>query len=130
LIHAAVGAGITFMDNAWEYHDGKSEERVGKALAGRRDEIVLATKFHGRMGDGPPVRTSPAGPDHLDLWRVHEVATITSQAHLHEGALGALRNRQTARKVRFVSFTGHKTRPASSHADVRLRLTRPAAAQL
>ena len=44
IVHAAVDAGVTFMDNAWEYHDGKSERIMGKALAGRRDDVFLMTK--------------------------------------------------------------------------------------
>src|SRR5688500_11604457 len=44
IVHEAIDAGITFMDNAWEYHEGKSEERMGKALAGRRDRGFLMTK--------------------------------------------------------------------------------------
>ena len=50
IIHEAVDAGLTFMDNAWEYHDGKGEERMGKALDGRRDRVFLMTKVctHGR----------------------------------------------------------------------------------
>src|SRR6478609_4900857 len=51
LIHEAIDAGVTFLDNAWEYHDGKSEERMGRALAGgRRDHVFLMTKVctHGR----------------------------------------------------------------------------------
>jgi len=53
IIHRALDAGINFVDTADVYSQGESEEIVGKALAGRRDEVVLATKFHGRMGDGP-----------------------------------------------------------------------------
>src|SRR5207237_1308404 len=50
IVHAAIDAGVTFMDNAWEYHDGKSEERMGKALADRRHQVFLMTKVctHGR----------------------------------------------------------------------------------
>ena len=50
LVHAAIDAGITFMDNAWEYHDGESETRMGKAIADRRDRVFLMTKVctHGR----------------------------------------------------------------------------------
>ncbi len=53
IIHRALDAGINFVDTADVYAQGESEEIVGKALAGRRDEVVLATKFHGRMGEGP-----------------------------------------------------------------------------
>jgi aryl-alcohol dehydrogenase-like predicted oxidoreductase len=50
IAHAAIDAGVTFMDNAWEYHEGKSERIMGKALAGRRDRVFLMTKVctHGR----------------------------------------------------------------------------------
>src|SRR5262245_40478044 len=50
IVHAAINAGVTFMDNAWEYHDGKSEQIMGKALADRRDRVFLMTKVctHGR----------------------------------------------------------------------------------
>ena len=53
IIHAALDAGINFVDTADVYSRGESEEIVGKALKGRRDNVVLATKFHGTMGDDP-----------------------------------------------------------------------------
>ena len=53
IIHKALDAGINFIDTADMYSQGESEEIVGKALKGRRDEIVLATKFFGPMGDDP-----------------------------------------------------------------------------
>src|ERR1700709_1395044 len=53
IIHAAMDAGINFIDTADVYSGGGSEEIVGKALKGRRDEVVLATKFFAPMGDGP-----------------------------------------------------------------------------
>src|SRR4051794_5910994 len=53
IIHAALDAGINFVDTADVYSQGENEEIVGKALRGRRDDIVLATKFHGQMGDEP-----------------------------------------------------------------------------
>src|SRR6516225_2054902 len=52
IIHAALDAGINLVDTADVYSAGENEEIVGKALAGRRDQVVLTTKFHGRMGDG------------------------------------------------------------------------------
>src|SRR5512142_902123 len=53
IIHRALDAGINFVDTADVYARGESEEIVGKALEGRRDQVVLATKVHGTMGDGP-----------------------------------------------------------------------------
>ena len=52
MIHTALDAGINFVDTADVYGEGRSEEIVGKALKGRRDEVVLATKVHGQMGSG------------------------------------------------------------------------------
>jgi aryl-alcohol dehydrogenase-like predicted oxidoreductase len=53
IIHAALDGGINFVDSADVYSAGESEEIVGKALKGRRDDVVLATKFWGQMGDDP-----------------------------------------------------------------------------
>src|SRR5213078_1044309 len=53
IVHSALDAGINFVDTADVYSRGESEEIVGKALEGRRDRIVLATKFHWSMGDDP-----------------------------------------------------------------------------
>src|SRR5438874_3748118 len=52
MIHSALDAGINFIDTADVYSEGRSEEIVGRALAGRRDEVALATKVHGQMGPG------------------------------------------------------------------------------
>src|SRR5207248_11525863 len=56
IIHRALDAGINFVDTADVYARGESEEIVGKALAGRRDDVILATKVHGTMGDSPHER--------------------------------------------------------------------------
>jgi len=62
IIHAALDAGINFIDTADVYSAGESEEIVGKALVGRRDDVVLATKFHGRWATIPiAVATRGAG---------------------------------------------------------------------
>jgi aryl-alcohol dehydrogenase-like predicted oxidoreductase len=85
IIHAALDAGINFIDTADVYSAGQSEEIVGKALAGRRDDVVLATKVHGAMGQDPNmqgnsrrwiVRECEAslrrlGTDYLDLYQIH-----------------------------------------------------------
>src|SRR5215217_8127412 len=62
IIHRALDAGVNFIDTADAYSAGESEEIVGKALAGgRRDEVVLATKFHGAMGENPNQQGSSVG---------------------------------------------------------------------
>ncbi|MDQ3416143.1 MAG: aldo/keto reductase [Actinomycetota bacterium] len=85
IIHAALDGGINFIDTADVYAQGESEEIVGKALKGRRDDVVLATKFHGPMGDDPNRRGQSRRwimravedslrrlqTDHIDLYQVH-----------------------------------------------------------
>jgi aryl-alcohol dehydrogenase-like predicted oxidoreductase len=85
MMHKAFDAGINFVDTADMYSAGESEEIVGKGLAGRRDEIVLATKFFGPMGPGPNDRGASRhwimrevenslrrlGTDHIDLYQLH-----------------------------------------------------------
>ena len=95
IIHRALDAGINFVDTADVYSDGVSEEIVGKALAGRRDDVVLATKFFMPMGDDPNhrggsrrwiirrsrTRCAGCGTDYIDLYQVHrpELRTSTSR---------------------------------------------------
>jgi len=116
LIHAAIDAGVTFMDNAWEYHEGKSEERMGKALAGRRGEVFLMTKVctHGRDAKVAMRQLEQSlrrlKTDYLDLWQVHELAYANDpERHFAEGGvIEALDRARREGKVRFVGFTGHK----------------------
>src|SRR5579875_1548769 len=79
IVQHALDAGVNFFDNAWEYHDGQSEEWLGKALGNRRNEAILMTKVctHGRnkttalqMLDESLRRLRT---DHLDVWQIHEV---------------------------------------------------------
>ncbi len=116
LVHAAIDAGVTFMDNAWDYHAGLSEERMGKALAGRRDQVFLMTKVctHGR-GAKVAMRQLEDSlrrlrTDHLDLWQIHEVSFDNEPAmHFARGGVVEALDRAKAQgKVRFVGFTGHK----------------------
>jgi uncharacterized protein len=116
IVHAAVDAGINFFDNAWEYHKGLSEERLGKALAGRRDKAFLMTKVctHGRDKKEAMKQLEQSlrrlKTDHLDLWQVHEVV-YESDPDLHFAAGGVIEALDEAKKqgkVRYVGFTGHK----------------------
>src|SRR4051794_26543957 len=121
IIHAALDAGINFIDTADVYARGESEEIVRKALAGgRRDDVVLATKFHGAMGEDPNRQGSSRrwivravedslrrlSTDWIDLYQVHRPRTDTDI----EETLGALTDLVQQGKVRYI---GHSTFPAS-----------------
>lgn len=116
LVHAAIDAGITFMDNAWEYHDGRSETIMGKAIAGRRERVFLMTKVctHGRDRREAMRQLEQSlkrlKTDVLDLWQVHEcVYDNDPERHFARGGvMEALDQAKRQGKVRFVGFTGHK----------------------
>ena len=116
IAHAAIDAGITFMDNAWEYHDGESEEILGKALVGRRDQVFLMTKVctHGRDRAVAMRQLKQSlrrlKTDHLDLWQVHEcVYPNDPERHFAPGGvIEALAEAKEQGLVRYVGFTGHK----------------------
>lgn len=117
LQHAAIDAGITFLDNAWEYHDGRSEELMGKAIKDRRDQVFLMSKVctHGRDRHEALRQLEDSlrrlQTDHLDLWQVHELA-YDNDPEMHfapGGVIEALQQAQQEGKVRFVGFTGHKS---------------------
>jgi aryl-alcohol dehydrogenase-like predicted oxidoreductase len=120
IIHAALDAGVNFIDTADVYSSGESEEIVGKALAGRRDEIVLATKFHGTMGEDPNRRGNSRRwifqeverslarlkTDWIDLYQVHRPEPETDI----EETLGALSDLVHQGKIRYL---GSSTFPPS-----------------
>jgi uncharacterized protein len=116
IVHAAVDAGITFLDNAWEYHEGESEERMGRAIADRRDRVFLMTKVctHGRDATVAMRQLHQSlkrlRTDHLDLWQVHECVYYTDPDHhfARGGVIEALERAKREGKVRFAGFTGHK----------------------
>ena len=122
IIHAALDAGINFIDTADVYSRGESEEIVGKALAGgRRDDVVLATKFHGSMGDDPNERGNSRRwiirecenslerlqTDYIDLYQIHRPEPDTDI----DETLGALTDLVHQGKVRYL---GSSTFPASA----------------
>jgi aryl-alcohol dehydrogenase-like predicted oxidoreductase len=120
IIHQALDAGINFVDTADVYSRGESEEIVGKALKGRRDSVVLATKVHGSMGDDPNERGNSRrwivreceaslrrlGTDWIDLYQVHRWDPWTD----HDETLAALTDLVRAGKVRYL---GSSTYPPS-----------------
>ena len=117
IIHRALDAGINFVDTADVYSAGVSEEIVGKALRGRRDDVVLATKFFMPMGDGlnrsggsrrwimQEVEASlrRLGTDHIDLYQVHRPSPDTDV----EETLGALTDLVRQGKVRYVGSSSY-----------------------
>ena len=117
IVHRAIDAGVTFMDNAWEYHDGNSEQRMGKALAnGRRQRVMLMSKVctHGRDARVAMRQLEDSlrrlKTDHLDVWQVHEVAYAgdPERHFMKGGVIEALDRAKRKGLVRFVGFTGHK----------------------
>jgi aryl-alcohol dehydrogenase-like predicted oxidoreductase len=121
IIHAALEAGINFIDTADVYSAGESEEIVGKAIAGRRDEVVLATKFFAPMGSGPNESGGSRywiirecenslrrlGTDHIDLYQMHRP---DPKADIDE-TLAAMSDLVHQGKVRYL---GSSTHPASA----------------
>jgi aryl-alcohol dehydrogenase-like predicted oxidoreductase len=120
-IHRALDAGINFLDTADVYSQGESEEIVAKAIAGRRDDIILATKFHGAMGGDDPNQQGSSrrwiirevenslrrlGTDWIDLYQVHRPRIDTDV----EETLSALTDLVHQGKVRYI---GSSTFPAS-----------------
>ena len=116
MVAKALDHGINFFDNAWEYHGGMSEERVGTALKGKRDQAIVMTKVctHGRKKDVAMRMLENSltrlQTDHLDVWQVHEVVYYNDpeKAYDVDGVLEALTMAKQQGKVRFVGFTGHK----------------------
>jgi aryl-alcohol dehydrogenase-like predicted oxidoreductase len=112
IIHTALDAGINFIDTADVYSQGESEEIVAKAIKGRRDDLVVATKFHGQMGPDPThagnsrrwiVRACEdslrrLGTDHIDLYQVHRPDPATDI----DETLGALSDLVHQGKVRYL----------------------------
>jgi predicted aldo/keto reductase-like oxidoreductase len=105
------------MDNAWDYHDGRSEMVMGKALKGRRDEVFLMTKVcaHIRGQTRQAVMEmleeslSRLQTDHFDLWMLHELTTMdqVNAAFTEGGPLEGLLEAKKQGKVRYIGFTGH-----------------------
>ncbi len=116
IVHGAVDGGVTFFDNCWEYHRGKTEAWMGQALKGRRDKVFLMTKVctHGRDGSLAMEMLEQSlnrlQTDHLDLWQVHGMVFENDPELFIRpgGAAEALRKAKEQGKVRFLGFTGHK----------------------
>ena len=115
LIQEAIDAGVTFMDNAWEYAGGESERRMGVALEGRRDKVVLMTKVCARDRITAEQQLEDSlrklRTDVIDVWQFHEVNYDNDAEWIFrpDGAIEAAVAAREAGKVRFIGFTGHKS---------------------
>ena len=116
LMHEAIDLGITFWDNAWEYHDGRAEEVMGRAFdtPRRRDQVFLMTKVCARDYEGARRQIEQSlrrlRTDRLDLLQFHAIQYKGDPQRIFEpdsGARRAVLEAQKAGKVRFVGFSGH-----------------------
>ncbi len=116
IVQQAIDNGVNFFDCAWEYHEGVSEERLGKALQGKRRQVILMTKVctHGRDKKVAMQQLEESlvrlRTDYLDVWQIHEVVYDDDPDKIFApgGAIEALDEAKKQGKVRFVGFTGHK----------------------
>ncbi len=115
IVRTAVDRGITFMDNCWDYNEGASETRMGKALRdGYRDKVFLMTKIDGRSRKEAARQLDESlrrlRTDHIDLVQHHEVIRYEDPHRIFAegGANSALVEARDAGKLRFIGFTGHK----------------------
>lgn len=115
IIHSAIDRGINFMDNSWDYHNGGSEIRMGKALqGGYRQKVFLMTKIDGRTKQSAAAQINESlqrlQTDHVDLMQFHENIRLEDPDRIFaaNGALEAMLEAKKAGKVRYIGFTGHK----------------------
>ncbi len=115
LIRAAIDGGINFMDNSWDYHNGGSEIRMGKALQnGYRQKVFLMTKIDGRTKKAAAQQIDESlrrlQTDRIDLLQHHEVIRMEDPDRIFApgGAMEAFVEAQKAGKIRYIGFTGHK----------------------
>jgi predicted aldo/keto reductase-like oxidoreductase len=115
IIRSAIDRGISFLDNSWDYNEGQSEIRMGKALKdGYRQKIFLMTKVDGRTKDAANKQLDESlqrlQVDHLDLWQIHENIRMedADRCFAEGGAIEAAVEAKKAGKIRFIGFTGHK----------------------
>ncbi|MBD2496499.1 aldo/keto reductase [Nostoc sp. FACHB-280] len=115
LIRAAIDRGINFMDNSWDYHNGGSEIRMGKALRdGYRQKVFLMTKIDGRTKKAATQQIDDSlkrlQSDRIDLLQHHEIIRMEDPDRIFApgGAMEAVLEAQKAGKIRYIGFTGHK----------------------
>jgi len=116
IIRTALDEGVNFLDNCWDYHDGQSEIRMGKALRdGYRQKAFLMTKMDGRTQASAAQQIDESlrrlQTDHIDVMQFHEVIRDSDPERIFapKGGMEALLAAQKSGKVRYVGFTGHKS---------------------
>ena len=116
IVRTALDSGVSFLDNAWEYHDGESERRMGKALRdGYREKAFLMTKGCARDARAAMAQLEESltrlGTDVIDLWQFHECNYDNDPDLLFakDGAIHAAVKAKEQGKIRFIGFTGHKS---------------------
>jgi predicted aldo/keto reductase-like oxidoreductase len=122
IIRTAIDQGVNFMDNSWDYHNGRSEERMGNALRdGYRDKVFLMTKIDGQTAKSATEQLDQSlqrlQVDHLDLLQFHEIIRMSDPERIFapNGAMEAIQKAQKAGKLRFIGFTGHKSPEIHKH---------------
>lgn len=114
LIRTAVDRGINFLDNSWDYNDGESERRMGRAIEGIRDRVFLMTKFDGRTKESAAQQLEESlrrlKVECVDLWQFHENNRLEDPDRFFAegGAVEAVLEAKQAGKIRHAGFTGHK----------------------
>jgi len=114
LFHSAIDRGINFSDNSWDYNQGESERRVGKALKGYREKVFVMTKFDGRTKQSALQQLDESlqrlQVDHVDLWQFHENIRLEDPDRFFAdgGAHEAMTEAKQKGKIRYMGFTGHK----------------------
>ncbi len=116
IIRAAVDRGITFLDNSWDYNDGASEVRMGRALQdGYRERVFLMTKIDGQTRKAAAEQIDEClrrlQTEVVDLMQFHEIIRMEDPARIFApgGALEAMLEAKEAGRVRYIGFTGHKS---------------------
>jgi aryl-alcohol dehydrogenase-like predicted oxidoreductase len=127
IVRTAIDNGINFMDNCWDYNNGQSEIRMGKALRdGYRSKVFLMTKIDGRDRKTASKQLDESlrrlQTDHIDLLQFHEIIRMSDPVRIFApgGAIEAVLEARKAGKARYIGFTGHKS------PDVHLKMLQTA----
>ena len=115
IVAKALAHGVNIFDNAWEFQDGRAEEKLGYALKGKRDQVIVMSAFSTRTDQDAALRMLESSlnrlqTDHLDVWQIHEVIYYNDPELIYsrDGVLEAVTKAKQQGKVRFVGFNGHK----------------------